>query len=137
MASSDLVQPRRSGTSIWKQIEKTVLSEIMSGDIAPGERLPSEGALADRFSVNRHTVRRALAELSAQEILQIENGRGAFVTEKALHYKLNKRTRSLESMLRDGHDMTVKVLNAKQAPAESVIARALAIGPGSKIWLID
>jgi GntR family phosphonate transport system transcriptional regulator len=137
MASGDLIQPRGSGTSIWKQIEKTLLSEIMSGDIAPGERLPSEGALADRFSVNRHTVRRALAELSAQDILQIENGRGAFVTEKAFRYKLNKRTRSLESMLRDGHDMTVKVLNARQASAESAIAGALAIAPGSSIWIID
>ncbi|WP_318828410.1 GntR family transcriptional regulator [Burkholderia cepacia] len=50
---------------IWKQIETILLSEIATGVIAPGERLLSEGALADRFHVNRHTVRRALAELSA------------------------------------------------------------------------
>jgi GntR family transcriptional regulator, phosphonate transport system regulatory protein len=137
MSSSELIQPRQKGTSIWKQIEKTLLSEIMSGGIKPGERLPSEGALADRFSVNRHTVRRALAELSALDFLKIENGRGAFVTEKAVRYKLNKRTRSLESMLRDGHDMTVKVLSAKQESVESSIAQALAIAPGSLVWIID
>jgi GntR family transcriptional regulator, phosphonate transport system regulatory protein len=133
---SDL-QPRRSGTAVWKQIEKTLLSEIMSGSIAPGDRLPSESALADRFSVNRHTIRRALAELSAQDILQIENGRGTFVTEKALRYKISKRIRSVESMLRDGHDMAVKVLDATQSPADVEVAAALEIKPGSLLWTIE
>ena len=134
---SDALQPRRSGTAVWKQIEKTLLSEIMSGNIAPGDRLPSESALADRFSVNRHTIRRALAELSAQDILQIENGRGTFVTEKALRYKLSKRIRSVESMLRDGHDMVVKVLNATQSPANVEVATALEVEAGSLLWVID
>jgi GntR family transcriptional regulator, phosphonate transport system regulatory protein len=137
MVASDALQPRRSGTAVWKQIEKTLLSEIMSGTIAPGDRLPSESALADRFSVNRHTIRRALAELSAQDILQIENGRGTFVTEKALRYKLSKRIRSVESMLRDGHDMVVKILNAAQSPATVEIATALDVEPGSLLWIIE
>jgi GntR family phosphonate transport system transcriptional regulator len=137
MVASTALQPRQSGTAVWKQIEKTLLSEIMSGSIAPGDRLPSESALAERFSVNRHTVRRALAELSAQNILQIENGRGAFVTKKALRYKVGKRIRSVESMLRDGHDMVVKVLSAAQSPASAEIAAALEVQPGSSIWVID
>lgn len=137
MNSDDLIQPRRKGTSIWKQIETTLLSEIATGAIAPGERLPSEGALAERFNVNRHTVRRALAELSAQDFVQIENGRGAFVTEKALSYKIDKRMRSLESMLRSGHDMVVKVLKSARIEAEPEVARALAIAPGADVWILD
>jgi GntR family transcriptional regulator, phosphonate transport system regulatory protein len=131
------LQPRQSGTAVWKQIEKTLLSEIMNGSLAPGDRLPSESALAERFAVNRHTVRRALAELSAQDILQIENGRGAFVTRKALRYNVSKRIRSVESMLRDGHDMVVKVLSATRSAASIEIAAALEVQPGSVIWVID
>ncbi|WP_321790038.1 phosphonate metabolism transcriptional regulator PhnF [Paraburkholderia sp. J94] len=137
MDSNDLIQPRRKGTSIWKQIETSLLSEIATGAIAPGERLPSECALAERFNVNRHTVRRALAELSAQDYVQIENGRGAFVTERALSYKIDKRTRSLESMVRSGHNMVVKVLKFARIAAEPEIALALAVTPGADVWVID
>ena len=137
MAASNALQPRRSGTAVWKQIEETLLSEILSGKIAPGERLPSESALADQFAVNRHTVRRALAELGARDILQTENGRGTFVTEKALRYKMSKRVRSVERMLRDGHDMVVKVLDSSRSPATVEIAAALEVEAGSLLWIID
>lgn len=137
MDADDLIQPRRKGTSIWKQIETSLLSEIATGVFAPGERLPSEGALADRFNVNRHTVRRALAELSAQDLVQIENGRGAFVTNKALSYKIDKRTRSLESMLRNGHDMVVKVLKSARIEAGPDVTKALGLAPGSDVWILD
>lgn len=137
MHSADLMQPRHKGTSIWKQIENTLRSEIMAGAIAPGQRLPSEAALAERFGVNRHTVRRAMAELSTQDIVQVENGRGAFVTEKVLSYKIDKRMRSPESMLRRGHDMVVKVLNAAKGKADEDVAQALNIAAGSAIWVLD
>src|SRR5438445_4544322 len=100
MAASHALQPRRSGTAIWEQIEEALLSEILSGKMAPGDRLPSENALAERFVVNRHTIRRALAELGTQDILQTENGRGTFITAKALRYKTSKRIRSVERMVR-------------------------------------
>jgi GntR family phosphonate transport system transcriptional regulator len=135
--SNDLIQPRHKGTSIWKQIENTLRSEIMAGEIAPGQRLPSEAELAERFGVNRHTVRRAMAELSTQDIVQVENGRGAFVTERVLSYKIDKRMRSPESMLRRGHDMVVKVLKAAEEKADDDVAVALNLAPGTAIWVID
>lgn len=134
MARTDDLQPRRKGTAVWKQIQQVLLSEIVDGSVRPGDRLPSESALTRRFSVNRLTVRRALAELSAQDLLKIENGRGAFVTAKALRYNVDKRRRSVEIMLRDHRDMTVKVLEAARLPADVETAKALNLEVGSMVW---
>ncbi len=134
MAKIADLQPRRKGTAVWKQIQQVLLAEIVDGSVRPGDRLPSESALTHRFSVNRLTVRRALAELSAQDLLRIENGRGAFVTAKALRYNVDKRRRSVEVMLRDNRDITVKVLEATRVPADVETAEALKLEAGSTVW---
>ncbi|MBJ9698674.1 UTRA domain-containing protein [Burkholderia cenocepacia] len=69
--------------------------------------------------------------------MQIENGRGAFVTEKAVSYKIDKRTRSLESMVRSDHDMVVKMLKTARIEAEPDVARALGLTLGADVWILD
>jgi GntR family phosphonate transport system transcriptional regulator len=71
------MQTRRLGTAVWKQIERSIAGAIMAGEMRPGDRLPSEGRLAEQYAVNKNTVRRALAELVAQGLLRVENGVGA------------------------------------------------------------
>ena len=51
--------------TVWGVIAEALRSEIAGGARPPGDRLPTEGQLAARFGVNRHTVRRALAALVA------------------------------------------------------------------------
>lgn len=59
----------------------TVLErEIRSGRIGYGERLQSENALVQRFSVSRETVRRGLEELSSKGLITTHAGIGSFVT---------------------------------------------------------
>jgi GntR family transcriptional regulator len=53
--------------------------EILSRVLAPGERLPSENELAQRYGTSRPTVRRAIARLKAEGLVITEQGRGAFV----------------------------------------------------------
>lgn len=53
--------------------------EILAGNLAPGERLPSEHYLAQRYGTSRPTVRRAIARLKAEGLAVTEQGRGAFV----------------------------------------------------------
>ncbi len=54
-----------SRDSLWTRIAGELANAIGQGRYAPGERLPSEHALAEQFSVNRHTIRRSLASLPA------------------------------------------------------------------------
>jgi len=79
--------------AVWRQIEAALARAIETGAYGPGERMPTESALAARFGANRHTVRRAVGALSEQGRVRVEQGRGTFVAEDVLHYPLGNRTR--------------------------------------------
>ncbi|MFD2206536.1 phosphonate metabolism transcriptional regulator PhnF [Kiloniella antarctica] len=81
------------GEAIWKQIGRFLLQDITGGTYKPGEKLPTENEIAKRFQVNRHTVRSAIAALTEDNVLRVEQGRGTFVQETVLDYPLGNRTR--------------------------------------------
>jgi GntR family transcriptional regulator len=56
--------------------------QILTGDLAPGARLPSENDLAGRYATSRPTVRRALERLQGDGLIIGEQGRGWFVRPK-------------------------------------------------------
>jgi GntR family transcriptional repressor for pyruvate dehydrogenase complex len=64
---------------IAQQIKKTILTGVM----APGERLPSERELVERFEASRNSVREALKILEVSGLLEIRRGSGVFVADAA------------------------------------------------------
>ncbi|MEJ7688873.1 MAG: GntR family transcriptional regulator [Variovorax sp.] len=60
------LSPRAPRDSFWTRIAAELAESIGRGIYPPGERLPSEHALAAQFGVNRHTIRRSLASLCSQ-----------------------------------------------------------------------
>ncbi|MCP3418664.1 phosphonate metabolism transcriptional regulator PhnF [Bradyrhizobium brasilense] len=79
---------------------EAIRKDITSGTYKPGERLPTESELAATFGVHRNTVRRAFAVLKERDYVRIEQGRGTFVKERVVRYRLGPRTR-LTASLRD------------------------------------
>ncbi|MFN9195240.1 MAG: GntR family transcriptional regulator, partial [Pseudomonadota bacterium] len=92
---------RRIGVTVWKQIADTLELEIRERRYQAAGVLPSETALAERFKVNRHTLRQALAVLQENGLIRIEQGRGAFVQSEWVDYTLARRTRYSENVLRN------------------------------------
>src|SRR3546814_19263533 len=84
---------RGSGVAVWRQIGELLADEIRNKLYAPGERLPPEPELAAKFSVNLHTIRRAMGELEQSGLVSIDQGRGTFVQEHATAYAIGQRTR--------------------------------------------
>ena len=74
----------RVASALWRQIVGRLTRDIASGGYKPGGQLPTEAVLSARFGVNRHTVRRALEEMSRDGLVRIEQGRGTFVAEDVL-----------------------------------------------------
>jgi GntR family transcriptional regulator len=66
----------------YEDIVDELRTSILDGRLEPGERLPSENELAEHYATSRPTVRRALALLKAQGLLNTEQGRGVFVRPK-------------------------------------------------------
>lgn len=56
--------------------------EILSGRIAPGEKLPSENQLTEKYGLSRHTVRKALNLLEQEGYIEACHGKGTFCSEK-------------------------------------------------------
>lgn len=66
--------------TLSEQIVQKIMDDIKSGVLVPGEKLPSEKKLIEKFQVSRITVREALRTLQVMNIIDIQQGRGAFVT---------------------------------------------------------
>ncbi len=60
----------------------SIKNDIISGKIKPGDKLPSENKLAEKFGMSRHTVRKALSILENDGYVSAEHGRGTFCTLK-------------------------------------------------------
>ena len=64
-----------------EQVRNVLIHAIEAGEFPDG-RLPTEPQLCERFDVSRITVRRAVSDLEAMGIVQRQQGRGTFVTER-------------------------------------------------------
>jgi GntR family transcriptional regulator len=65
-----------------RQIAAWILARIESGDLRPGQAVPSEKELTDLFGVARTTARRAIAWLRDQGAVRTVAGRGSYVAER-------------------------------------------------------
>ncbi len=128
---------RGSGQTLWRQIEDTLVGEIAGGVHKAGERFPTEHELSQRFGVNRHTVRRAVGGLVQRGLLQVEQGRGAFLAEHAIDYAVGPRTRFTENLLRQGRAPGAELLRSTETPASKRAARALEVKIGTPLIFLE
>lgn len=124
-----------SGYSAWRLIAEELRAEIGDGRLGAGDRLTTENALAERFGVNRHTARRAIASLAEDGLVESRRGSGTFVTGEEVHlHRIGVRTR-LSSSLGDKHgaSATGRVLHSAIENPPADIARQLGVTDGPAI----
>jgi len=127
-------KPKRGGgLSLWRQIREQLKADILAGTFAPGEMLPTEQTFAARFSVNRHTVRRAIASLTADGLVAARQGHGTYVPEAILDYAVSKRTRFSEAVSAQSRVPKASIIVADAFPSTATIAKALGIRRGMKV----
>ena len=120
-------------TPIWQAIADALRSDLAEGRYNPGDKLPTEAALADRFGVNRHTVRHGISALVDQGLIRTRRGAGAFVAATPTDYPIGKRVRFHENLIAAGRIPQKRVLHLSQRAATPGEASALAIGPGDLV----
>lgn len=67
--------------ALYRQLAAELRRQILAKELPPGQRLPSEGELAEQFDVARNTVRLALGLLRSEGLVYTGRGRGTFVAE--------------------------------------------------------
>lgn len=125
------------GVAQWRRIADMLQADITGHALGPGDQLPTEARLAARFGVNRHTVRRALEELSRAGVIRIEQGRGSFVAEDVLDYVVGRRTRFSEWIRRHNREPSGRVLTLREVPAPPAVADVLGIREGEPVVLLE
>ena len=85
---------------IYTQLVEIITLRIVSGEYAPGTRLPSVRELAAFAAVNPNTMQRALAELERQGLVRSERTSGRYVTDDAARIETARRDQA-EQILND------------------------------------
>ena len=117
---------RASPLPLYSQLKRALENEISAGGLVPGDRLPSEPELCERFALSRTTVRQALAELELEGTLRREKGRGTFVAErKDTSGFLQSSLGFYDEAVLNGHTVSSQVLRCELEPLPTWATDAL------------
>ena len=143
-AAAAPVQPRPAAAALaasptfsplYQQIKGLITQGLEQGEWKPGDMIPSEIELAARYKVSQGTVRKAIDELAAENLLLRRQGKGTFV---ATHIEARTQFRFLRLTPNEGEprypESTILECRRVRAPAE--IARALELKAGEPVITI-
>ena len=117
------------------QLVRILQRQIASGELRPGDRLPSESQLCKLYHVSPMTVHRSINILAEQDVVTTSQGRGTFVKPMqfwAATFCLD----ALQHLFEDEEGTTVKILEACIRLADDSIASKLAINTGQRALYI-
>jgi len=120
---------------LYRQIKRLIVQDMQAGVWKPGEVIPSEFELADRFGVSQGTVRKAIDDLAAENLLTRRQGKGTFV---ATHAEQTTRYRFLRLAADDGsgRDLQRRLLHCRRVRASADIARPLELKSGDPVVFV-
>ena len=122
---------------IWKSIAAELEGEIARGLYRAGDKLPTEAELSSRFGVNRHTARRALADLAERDLVHSRRGAGVFVKATPLDYPIGERVRFSQNLRASGRLPEKRVLRIETRPADRAEAEALALSGDAEVIVYE
>ena len=120
---------------LYQQIKGLILQSLQAGEWRPGELIPSEMELAARFKVSQGTVRKAIDELAAENLVMRRQGKGTFVathSAQQVQYRFLKLHPDVGNLEGEGRAQR-KILECKRLRAPAEIARLLSMRSGDTV----
>ena len=121
---------------LYQQIKGLILKSLQGGEWKPGEAIPSEMDLAVRYRVSQGTVRKAIDELAADNLLVRRQGKGTFVdthAEKHAQYRFLKLVPDSGDQSSEG-PADRQITECKRIRATAEIAKLLNLRTGDPVW---
>ncbi|MGC5562030.1 GntR family transcriptional regulator [Streptomyces sp. FR-108] len=127
---------------LYERTATQLLDDLRAAAARPGDRLPSERAMAERYAVSRVTLRAALAQLESRGVVRPSSSRGWFVAELGLLPEATMTSASAAPQVQgfadyaqaNGLTTAGKVLSATVRPATVHEAEQLRIAPGADLF---
>src|SRR5690606_10189927 len=110
----------------YLQLKRLLTQGLQAGEWKPGEAIPSEMELARRYGVSQGTVRKAIDELAAENLVARRQGRGTFV---ATHHEARTQFRFLRLLPDDkgGEELGSRIIECRRLRSPVEIARLLGL----------
>src|SRR6476659_5624327 len=119
------------------QVYLDLTSALDAGEWNPGDRLPTERELAERYGCSLITVRRALDELAREQRIERTRGRGTFVLAARIDRDLDEPLTFTEEMQRRGIDPQTRLIAARDEVASEAVAANLQLNVGAPTIFIE
>jgi len=127
--------PSPTFSPLYQQIKALITQSLQSGEWKPGEMIPSEVELANRYKVSQGTVRKAIDELAAENLVMRRQGKGTFV---ATHHEARATIRFLRLRPDEGQPNypASTFIEVKRLRAPADVARLLDLKSGDAVIYI-
>lgn len=127
----------------WQDIAAVLRAEIQRGEHPPGSVIPSETELQQRFAVSRTTVRRAVAQLTAEGLIEPVRRRGTVVRERPIRRRVTRSRTVFRDEIGYFFDITaqgwrpVQPPTVQWGPVPFDVAHVLGVEPGTEVVIRD
>jgi GntR family transcriptional regulator len=119
---------------VYLRIAQDLINEIEAGRLKPGDAVPSERVLCERYGVSRMTARHAVQTLVADRLLYQVKGVGTFVAHPSMQKMLTRLNSFSEDLTQRGYRASARVLVREVAPADERTSQKLQLQPGDPVF---
>ena len=122
-----------SSSPLYHQLMQRISADIEKGTYPVGSRIPPEHELEQLYQVSRVTVRRALAELTNEGLLERKQGKGTFVSAPKVRQNLKSLHSFHDSCRSNGMSPSTDVVHVREAVADPADAEEMNLPEGSRV----
>ncbi len=130
-------QLERGPIPLHHQVFRDLTASLDSGEWRPGDRVPTERELAERYGCSLITVRHALGELVREGRIERIRGRGTYVLQPRIDRDIAGTMSFAEEMRRRGLDPATRVITARIEPAGEAIGAQLGIAQDAPVAYLE
>ena len=124
---------RSAARPLYAQLKETILDEIASGQLKPGDQLPSHRELCETYQMSHMTVRRAITELTNEGVINAVPGKGIYVAEPKEDADSGALISFHEDMARRGMIAQTRTLDSYMTTASTALAQIMGLETGAPL----
>ena len=117
----------------YHQLKEIIREQITGGDLKPGDLIPSERELSERYGVSRMTARQSIVELTNEGLLYRRQGKGTFVAWPKIAQQLTALTGFTEDIRARGQRHGTRLLEIGMVTIDGAAALRLQVPPGQRV----
>jgi GntR family phosphonate transport system transcriptional regulator len=131
------MRKEQQGISGYQQLSALMMQQIAAGVFPSGAQLPTEMEISRKYKLNRHTVRRALEVMEREGLVYRLRGKGTFVTDRKIPYRVSTKTQFSAAILEAGFTPQARLMKSYELRADRELADRLEVRLQEKVTVLE